>query len=380
MPLLSITETTPLLPSTNNTKMWRQTVNNWITGIYQESKYLVLTSFWISSAIITIAALNVISTEVNSNNDIDFKKTFATLIKWEVISNAAASLFISFLKKCLTNLGSKQLAKTSFYQAWNKFKNKVFAVPMSTPKLNFEEIKTKINIINTNKTILTIQMKEFLRIYQQLITTFETFIRNNIEDDTTLNIETENINKLQKTSAIILINELIKIISTTTAFISGVAFASAISITKNNISNDLPLDFISFAKTFTARDNIIVSFSALIIFKLKFNLIENGLKNCKKLSLSQIIKKNINKPNISQIDIEREYNKIESIKTWYDLHITKLESNLKEIQNILKISIFEVDNNYFTIIYKNIKHLFGWLIPTAFSTTLDSFSSIIVHK
>ncbi|WP_400254755.1 hypothetical protein [Spiroplasma endosymbiont of Cleonymus obscurus] len=173
MPLSLITETTPLLPLSNNTSTWRQTIKNWTNGFYQEIKHLVLGSLWISSAIIIIASLNIISTQVNSNEDIDFKKAFTTLIKWEVLGNTTVSLFVSFLKKCLTNFGNSQLEKTLFYKIWNKIKDKVFTNTIETSNLNFEEIKTKINVLEANKNTLVTQIKEFSNLCQQLVTKFE---------------------------------------------------------------------------------------------------------------------------------------------------------------------------------------------------------------
>ncbi|WP_339039143.1 hypothetical protein [Spiroplasma endosymbiont of Andrena trimmerana] len=378
MPLSLITETTPLLPLSNNTSTWRQTIKNWTNGFYQEIKHLVLGSLWISSAIIIIASLNIISTQVNSNEDIDFKKAFTTLIKWEVLGNTTVSLFVSFLKKCLTNFGNSQLEKTLFYKIWNKIKDKVFTNTIETSNLNFEEIKTKINVLEANKNTLVTQIKEFSNLCQQLVTKFKTLLNNNTENDIILTIE-ENINNNLKAYSIIT-NELIKIIATFAVFTSGVAFASSISIIKNDIANDLPLNPTSFVKTFTALETIIVSFLALIIFKLKFNLFENGLKNIKHSLLWQCIKKIINKPTISEADIELEYEKITALKRWYDLNFIKLEFNLNEIQNILEIQTLNPNNNYNSNICKNIKYLFTWLISIVSSMTLDSYFDIITAQ
>lgn len=392
MPSLPITETTPLLPTlpvARNTNTWIRVIKNWTTGIYQESKHFIIGSLWISSAITIIASLNIIFTQVNCNEDIDFEKLFATLMKWEIISNAAGSLFISFIKKRLTNFGSRELEKTLFYKKWSKLKHKLFSSQLPTTKLSFEEIKNKINDIEINKIKLTSELKEFQRLRQQLVTIFETLLIKKDNNDFTLPMTNEeNDNNIEeiinttnpKTTCSLITNELINVIVSSTVLTCGVAFSSVINIIKNDIANNLSLNWTSFLHTFTTLNNIIISFSGLIIFKLKFNLIENGLKNFKQLLLLQLIKKIINKQNISQTEIEAEYQKIALIRAWYHLKISKLEPNLKEIQTALAITNINPNNDYGTIIFQNTKYLLRWLVPTATATIIDSFFDIITAQ
>ncbi len=192
MPSLLLTEKTPLLPLVNTTNKWKQIIKDWTIGFYQEIKYLTLASLWISSAIFILAALNVIGVQANSNQDIDFENAYFTIIKWEVLVTTTISLFISFLKKCLTNFGNNQFKKTLFYQLWNKLKSKIFINTTSETKLNFEEIKNKINLLEANKTTLTAQMKEFHNLQQQLVVKFETLSNNITENEIILTYE-ENI-------------------------------------------------------------------------------------------------------------------------------------------------------------------------------------------
>lgn len=285
------------------------------------------------------------------------------------------SLFISFLKKCLTNFGNNQFKKTLFYKLWNNLKSKIFINTTFETKLNFEEIKNKINLLETNnKDMLTTQMKEFWNLQQQLIVKFETLL-NNITENETISIDEENINNPSNTYSIIT-NELIKIIATLTTFTAGVAFSSSINIIKNDIANDLLLTPSSFLKTFTSLATIIVSFSALIVFKLKFNLFKNGLHNIKDSLLWQSIKKIVNKSDVSQVNIESELNKITLIKIWYDTNIIELKPNLNEIQKILEISTVN-SSSYNATIYQNIKYFFSWLISIISSMAIDSYFYII---
>lgn len=120
---------------------------------------------------------------------------------------------ISFLKKWLTNFGDNQFKKTVFYQLSTKLKKKVFGNNSNTEnKPNFEEIKNKINLLQTNKIIVATKIKEFWNLQQQLVVKFETLLNNSTENEIILPYE-ENTNDSSNIFSIIT-TELIKMITT----------------------------------------------------------------------------------------------------------------------------------------------------------------------
>ena len=130
------------------------------------------------------------------------------------------------------------------------------------------------------------------------------------------------------------------------AFAGGVTFTSITSIIKNNIANNLSLAFDDIMNTFLNTNNIIMAFSALIIFKLKFDLIDNGFSNLKKISLIQRLTTILQhcytffskEPFTKQEELITTFEHITNLKNQYHTNFNYLDNNLKTLHKLVNVS------------------------------------------